>query len=218
MVSVIYSIHSGNKIAHLAHCRFVSNIKKAYRRSFRSPREAFANGYRMCMCCCPSVETLWKKERPTLLPFLQKHKMSISVVNGRASIKTPSSEWLILQDGDSMRLSLYHKNTQDRRNEAPSAIPGYHMQESSHSGSLRGHLNFILSHDNYRRKHPDTPFAPSYGSKSKKNGVEVRQNGKVYRKNVQLRSDPDLSPWLTGSNMIAGGFHKTRFKKKYPRK
>lgn len=219
MIPVIYSARSDKKVAHMTHCRFVRRIGKEYRRSFPSPNDALVNGYRMCRCCCPSLESMWGRESRKLVPLLKKHRISFSLTDEGASVKTPHSEWLIRQDAASMRLSLYNKNTQRRYNEAPSEIPGYHLQEKSHSDSLRGHLDFILSHDHYRRKHPEAQSIPFGGQNDPgQNGVTVRINGKVYRKNVQLRSEPDLSPWLMGSSREAGGIYKTHFKKKHPHK
>ena len=209
MTQMVYSIHLHEKVAHKSNCYVIRRIKKPYRRTFASPKEAADAGYCQCKICCPSIETLYCRDKERIEPLLSKEKLKLTIKSGQAEIQSSASVWRIIQDPETLRLQLFHKNTHNRLSDLDSQLPGYHLQTSARSQTIYGLLKFICSHDAYRSKHPDETkgedgFIPrklmKQGQWEASKAQKVKKNGKSYLVNVQIRSDPDLSPWLTGQS------------------
>ena len=225
---MVYSTHSKEKIAHMTHCQVIRRIRKQYRRTFASPKEAFAAGYSQCKYCCPSIETQLKRDRENIEPLLSKEKLKLTVKNGQAEVQSGEGIWRIIQEPETLHLQLFHKNTHTRITDFNSQMPGYHLQTSARENTILGLLKFISTHDTYRSKHPvehkrDNGFIPEkfvkQGQWEAARAKKVKKNGRNYLVNVQLRSEPDLSPWLTGrcSDTVYGfGRHNKKKKKTKP--
>ena len=57
--------------------------------------------------------------------------------------------WRIILDRKSGYPALYHRNKEVRRYEMPSAVTGFHRQETTCT-SILGMLKYIVSHDQYK--------------------------------------------------------------------
>ena len=226
MIPMVYSIHSHEKVIHQTHCHVIRRIRKQYRRTFASPKEALAAGYCQCKICCPPIETLVNRQREDIEALLSKEKLKLSIKNGQAEVQSGAGAWRIIQDPETLRLQLFHKNTHVRKNESVSYMPRYHLQEKAREKTVLGMLKFISSHDAYRSKHPvqddrEESFIPhkfiAQGKWEAKRAKKEKRNGKNCRVNVQLRSEPDLSPWLTGrcTDTVHGFGRHNKRKKTY---
>ena len=146
---VFYSIKSSEKVFHMPNCSFLSRMKKENTRQFESPEEARAHGYRICNCCC-RVGTQVRKERGAIQRFCQEKEVSCCLEDGQIHVRTPYSEWCIVDGNKSRKLILYHRNCFEKLDEEPSAIPGYHVQivrKDTDRSSIMAHLQYIVEHD-----------------------------------------------------------------------
>ena len=228
MIPMVYSIHSHKKVVHMPHCRVIRRIRKSYRRTFIGPKEAIAAGYCRCKICCPPLETLFTRQREAVEALLSKEKLKLTIKNGQAEVQSCAGAWRIIQNPETLRLQLFHKNTYVHTNDSNSFMPGYHLQEKAREKTIIGMLKFIGSHDAYRSKHPvpedrDESVIPhkfnAQGKWEAKKSKKEKRNGKNGRVNVQLRSEPDLSPWLTGRcTDTVRGFGRHNHKRKKPHK
>ena len=228
MTQMVYSTRSHQKIAHKSNCHVIRRIGKAYRRTIESPKEAFDAGFRRCKYCCPSIETLYARDRERIEALLSEEKLKLTIKNEQAEIQSGTSVWRIVWDYDTLRLRLFYKNTHNRPSDLGTQMPGYHLQTAARAQTVYGLLKFIGSHDAYRRRHPDEnqnegSFLPQkpvkQGQWEAAKAKKVNKNGRSYLVNVQIRSDPDLSPWLTGQRgdfVRSFGRSKKRNRKRKP--
>lgn len=145
---VFYSAKSGGKVFHLSHCKIVRRICKENKGQFADPEAARQAGYRMCSCCAP-VGVRLRRERDAVCRFCQEKGLTCRMEDGQLHICTPKSEWRIIVGGKANKLFLYHKNTYDKRERVPSAVPGYHAQ-AFRCKTIMGYLDYIVQHDDFR--------------------------------------------------------------------
>ncbi len=145
---VFYSTKSTEKVFHLSHCSVRKRIQKVHERSFASPEEARAQGYRSCNCCC-QMATKLRKEQAAINQFCQENGVSCHLEDGQLHVCTPHSKWRIIVNGKAHKLFLYHKNSFEKPEKIPSIVPGYHSQ-AIRKDSIEGYLQYIVEHDTFR--------------------------------------------------------------------
>ncbi len=147
---VFFSTKSRQKVYHQPHCIVRKRINRVYEKRYPSPETAQENGYHMCNYCSLAGMML-RKEKSELDSFCQEKNIAYHLQEGMLYFSTENSDWIVTETGSPRRIQLYHKNTLEKLEETPSAVPGYHPQ-NAHVKTLMEVLWYIVGHDNYREK------------------------------------------------------------------
>lgn len=150
----LYIKNGERKVYHTESCWHIKRTSIDNLGAFNDFGECLASDYKFCKHCNP-IAKLYSKEKEEISSFIKEN--GIWVINKIAHIyvDTIKSQWLIVYDEKNGKLRLYHQNEWDDKKD--SMIPGYHLQDAK-SNTLVGYLQYIISHDNYRKK--KKPFIP----------------------------------------------------------
>lgn len=203
---VFYSRASRSKIVHLSNCRFVKKIRKSNRAYFETLEDAREAGFRLCNCCAP-IAKHFRKESKSIEEFCRKEGLSVYLHDGVLIIRAPHhSKWKLITAGKNNKLFLYHKNTLPEREGMPdSEIPGYHSQ-AVHKKTIIAYLQYIISHDAWRRNHPVAlPVAKRPApQKGTKRWFAEQKKGKRRQLKMQIQNVLTLIDSVQAGDRVAG--------------
>lgn len=155
---LIYNKKSSSKVVHYSHCHHIKGRKQDIRGTFDTLEEARRAGYRLCKCCAPMAK-FYRKEVRDLVKFAAENGLSFCYEDGMVDIQSPYSRWKVVVVGKlRKKLAIYHKNTQVRKKEKPTMIPGYHSQ-AFRADTILDYMKFVLSHDAYHLAHEGQRYA-----------------------------------------------------------
>ena len=147
-----YNRQSKIKIIHIDKCFHVNAERHNDVGHFRTLREAYDQGYRLCKHC-NLMHRQYKRECDEILEMSLKHGLSVYSGNRYISITSLASEWKLTLDKD-QKLILYHKNEFETPNDDLSQVLGYHLQGDVKQSSIVSYLHYIIEHDYFRMIHP----------------------------------------------------------------
>ncbi len=144
-----YILKSSNKVFHNENCHHIKFKEKSNLLEIQSLEEGVNKGYFLCKNCS-EIYKFYKKERKAIDEFIKVKNMEIEYENNQMKVKTIYSEWKILINDN--KLVLYHKNTMGYQ-KSDEKIKGFHNQKVR-GKSIKEYLQYIVNHDEYRKKHP----------------------------------------------------------------
>ena len=81
----------------------------------------------------------------------KKYEMICKIIEDGLEIISRKDKWMVIEKGSPAEFELYHKNKKKSREK--SEIPDYHRPKVD-TVSIAGHLEYIVEHDIYRKRHP----------------------------------------------------------------
>lgn len=147
-----YNIRSSRRIVHTGQCRYVKNEGHEMTESFEILADAFTKGYRLCKCCNP-IANQYRQEEDAIVDYCRENGMAFYFRHQNFKVTSTISKWIVIVTPTG-KTALYHRNTKTLKNEAPSAVAGYHDQRVSFD-TIMEYLEYIKSHDHYRNIHPE---------------------------------------------------------------
>lgn len=144
------SKYSKDKIVHYGYCRYAKQILKTNRICFQSMEEAKAAGYEFCKCCV-TIKGFVRSEYKLIKEYKKKYEMICKIKEDGLEIISRKDKWMVIEKGSPAEFELYHKNKKKSREKTE--IPDYHRQKVD-TVSIAGHLEYIVEHDIYRKRHP----------------------------------------------------------------
>ena len=147
-----YSKLSHRKIVHLKKCYIAKRIRPETTGTFKTAKDAFDAGYRLCRCCNP-VAKQYRKEEAALIDHCRRNGMLFRYSDRSFKITSMLGKWII-QVTPNGKTTLYHKNTREAGNNAETEVDGFHKQKISYD-TLIEYFDYISNHDRYRARHPE---------------------------------------------------------------
>ena len=154
----ICSKNSRNKVVHYHDCHYVARMSLGKKVFYSTWWDAMNDGCRECQYC-HSIRSVFNREKKALKEFCKENKVRCKLKGDSLEISTKESKWKLFLMSFNRQLHLYHKNTVERpyymvkHDEILEPIDGYHFQTSKLK-TLKKVLQYILSHDEFRREHP----------------------------------------------------------------
>ena len=142
-----FSTKGRKKIIHYEGCKHEKRIAKNNLGTFESMEKAQEAGYHLCKCCNP-VARFYRRSKKDIFSYRKEHQLICYLKEDVIEIKSLHSKWKIIASGKD-HVSLFHKNTQCRKKESSSPVPGYHLQKAFYSNVV-DFLKYIVKHDKYR--------------------------------------------------------------------
>jgi len=137
---------------HNSNCPHCKTIKSDNLETIESLEEFNIHDCHFCLECFGLID-LYEHEKAQLEKIQLTNRINIHYEDEQIYIKSLLSQWIIFIDFND-NLKLYHKNSNKKHNE-DSEIYGYHNQNVQFN-TLEEYMNYIIEHDEYRRKHPDS--------------------------------------------------------------
>lgn len=159
------------KIFHTSQCEKVKEIN--HQTFFFLEAEALKEHYHYCSNCA-AVMAYYHQDRQNIDNFVNDYHLSFHFNNqdGTIDVMTRYSRWKLY--ASSRGLSLYHHNEFATDFDESTKIKDYHRQHV-HKESIIDYLQYIISHDAFRK---NNPYEPPQTMKDR----HLTKNSKKYRK------------------------------------
>lgn len=156
MSILIYDSTSSSKEVHFPDCSSIKAINPLHLKTFSSLNEARRDGYHLCNCCSPAASHYYA-ELESIALFCRRSGFTTYLVSGEINIMSDIDVWKIVPFGRDSKLTLFHQNSLPAKATAQSdSIRGFHLQYRQ-AESILEYLEYIRSHDAYRKAHPVRP-------------------------------------------------------------
>lgn len=191
----VSSSKSKNHIVHNESCCYAERIKNENKIAYASLNGLLMENMCFCKHCSLPVK-IYNEEKEQIQNFICDNDILLKFDDFGLNVTTPYGKWRICRLNNNC-LSLYHKNTRITRNRK-SEIQGYHNQNFN-SDSVEKILEYIYSHDMYRKYNPCDLYVPKQiretltpsvkGTKQNKKEKKCKQkyNRLLYRQIKQKR-------------------------------
>ena len=143
-----------DKVYHYPNCKCVHDIHPSTRIQFLDKETAESSGYTKCTHCS-YVSNCYYNNKKQIDRFIATHGLSVNLDEKNIYIENGPYAWKITEDDDSEQLVLYHANTESYfklEKKDGRILHHYHLQKYRGKKTIMAMLEYIISHDIYKRE------------------------------------------------------------------